>query len=382
MPSVVNKQAKVSLSDYSNSLVALLKALVEMPTVTTDIAANRAALDWAKKIVHKLPLHVTDFEHDGYSALILTTRRTKHPKVLLSAHIDVVPAANDEFIFREENGRYYGRGVFDMKFAAATYLQLLLDLGDKLPQYDLGVVLTTDEEVTMGMSGARPLVKAGWGGDIIIDPDAITPSWGIQKAAKGLLRYRVTCQGEAGHASRTWQHKNAIEGLMDYLNDLRALFPTEPCNDEEHIHPTFNIGTIQGGQIVSQVAGSASAEVDMRIAPGFTYKKLEQRIHEVALQHPGIVLEHLLADDPVQLDLELKCVKQLQSIITETTSTSNKPHVAHGASEAGFYTAKGMPVLLFAGPGGNNHAKDEWLGAEGLEQFSDIIRIFVEREAR
>ncbi len=367
-------------SERSQKVVELLKTLVAMPTLTKDQATNKEALAWIKKTLQYLPLHVTDFEHDGYSALILTTRQTKHPKVLLSAHIDIIPASEKEFIFREENGRYYGRGVFDMKFAIAVYMQLLLDLGDSLIDYDLGMVITTDEEIHQGMMGAQPLAEAGWGGDVIIDPDAVTPSWTIQRIAKGHLWYRLTFTGETGHGSRTWQHKSAVNGLLDYLQDLRQQFPKEPCGDDEHLHNTINVGVIQGGEVVNQIAEHASAELDVRIAPGMTYEAMSYLIEELALKH-NVQTECLLASDPVKLDIELSCVKQLQSIITEVTGTTNSPHVAHGASEAGYYATKGMPVLLFEGPGGNNHAKNEWIDAKGLEQFAEIIKRFVEREA-
>jgi len=382
MQTLTHQHARTLAVDRSESLITLLKALVEMPTITTDRVANRAAIAWIKQLVHALPLLVSDFKYKDYEALILTTRQTKRPKVLLSAHIDVIPADPREFVFREENGRYYGRGTFDMKFAAATYLDLLLKLGDKLPQYDLGVVFTTDEEVTAGAEGAGPLVEAGWGGGVIINPDAVTPSWTIQRAGKGLIRYSVTCEGESGHGSRTWMHKNAIIGIMDYLHDLRAQFPKEPCGDEEHAHDTLNIGLIHGGQIVNQIAENAYAEIDVRITPGLTFEEMTRRIEQLRSKHPGIKLNRLIASDPVVLDLNLPYVKQLQAIITKVTGNTNKPHLAHGGSEASFYAARGMPVLLFEGPGGNNHASGEWLDAAGLEQFSEIIRLFVEQEAR
>ncbi|MDB5178415.1 MAG: hypothetical protein JWN01_358 [Patescibacteria group bacterium] len=364
------------------SLAVLLKTLVQMPTITAEKATTRAALDWVKHQVRDLPLHVTDFEHNGYGALILTTRPTKHPKVLLSAHIDVIPAGPSEFTFREVDGRYYGRGVFDMKFAIAAYIQLLLELGDDLPRYDLGVVITSDEEDTGGREGAGPLVAAGWGGDVIIDPDAITPSWAVQRAGKGILRYRITSRGEAGHGSRTWLYRNAINQLMEYLQDLSARFVSEPCGDPDHVHPTLNVGTIHGGRVPNQVADKAYAEVDIRVMPGHTLAETVEFIQGVAEHHPHIGFEHIASDEAVSLDMNLECVTRIRRIITGVTGTHNRPVLSHGASEAGYYAAKGVPVILFNPPGGNHHAAGEWVDKQGVEQFAQIIRQFVEQEAR
>jgi acetylornithine deacetylase/succinyl-diaminopimelate desuccinylase-like protein len=363
------------------SLKFLLKELVQMPTLTTEKATSRAALDWIKYQVRDLPLHVTDFENNGYAALLLTTRPTKHPKVLLSAHIDVAPAPIKDFALREEGGRYYGRGVFDMKYAIAVYMRLLLELGDELPNYDLGVVLTSDEEDTGGLYGAKPLTEAGWGADVVIDPDAIA-GWAIQSEAKGLIRFRVQSQGESGHGSRPWEYRNAITQLMDYLSDLGARFTPEPCGDSLHRHTTLTVGTIQGGQAINQVPASAQAGLDIRIPPGHTTAQTDQLLHEVAVNHPGITLEHLAGEEPFELDTSSPYAQRLQSLMQEVVGRRAEFIMAHGSSEASHYAAKGIPVLVFEGPGGGHHSDGEWIDIKGIGQFAEIIRRFVEQEAR
>ena len=373
------KQTELLKSD----LKYLLSELVQMPTITAEKATNQAALDWIKYQLRELPLHVYEFQHNGYGTLILTTQPTKHPKVLLSAHIDVIPADDPkEFEFREDDSRYYGRGVFDMKFAVATYMQLLLELGDELKNYDFGVIFTTDEEATGGVDGAGRIVAAGWGADVVIDPDAITPAWAIQKAGKGFWRYRIKSEGQSGHGSRTWIYRNAIAQLMDYLRDLSGRFPSEPCGDPKHVHHTLNIGTIQGGQVANQIAESAHADIDMRVVPGFTQQRVEGMLAEIAQNYPHISYEFLSGSEWVELDMNLECVQRMQAIITQVTGEANEPHLAHGASEANYYAAKGIPVILFECPGGNNHAVGEWIDKKGLDQFAEIITKFVEQEAR
>ena len=120
------------------NLRQLLSDLVAMPTFTIEHGTCQAAIDWVRHQVRGLPLHVAEYHvpvgNGGgrNPVLVLTTRDTKRPKLMLHAHLDVAPAPASELKLTARDGRYYGRGVFDMKYAAATFLHLLLELGDDL----------------------------------------------------------------------------------------------------------------------------------------------------------------------------------------------------------------------------------------------------------
>src|SRR6185369_5715073 len=136
-------------------LKTLLESLVSMPTFSKDVQACRAALHFVRTQIQGLPLYVSEIEYDGHPALIMSTRKTKRPKILFLAHIDIMDAAPDMLTLRSDRGRYYGRGVFDMKGMIATYVTLLLELGPNLPQYDLAVALTSDEEMALDDTAAE-----------------------------------------------------------------------------------------------------------------------------------------------------------------------------------------------------------------------------------
>lgn len=362
-------------------LKTLLTQLVQMPTITGDQATCNAALDWVKLQLAGLPLHVSDITYKGYNASVLTTRRTKRPKVLLMAHLDVAPAPAKAFSLREHSGRYYGRGVFDMKFAVAAYIKVLRGLGAQLKHYDLGLMLNTEEEIAGGENGAAQLAKAGWGGRAIINPDAIA-DWRIQSACKGILRYRITSHGQAGHGSRPWEFRNAVNLLMDYLNDLSARFTAEPCGDDQHAHNTLNVGVFQGGYIANQVPASATADIDIRVMPGHTPADLEAVIHEVASSHPYITTQWLAEGNPVELDTGLAPVQLARTIIRDVTGTDPVFRLSHGSSEAPYFAELGMPVIMFGPPAHGHHGDNEWIDAKGVDQFAEIVRRFIEHEAR
>lgn len=88
--------------------------------------------------------------------LVATLRGTGGaPPILLMAHLDVVPAARedwsvDPFAFTEEDGWWYGRGTSDNKAGAAILVTNLIrwKASGFVPSRDLVVVLTADEETS------------------------------------------------------------------------------------------------------------------------------------------------------------------------------------------------------------------------------------------
>jgi acetylornithine deacetylase/succinyl-diaminopimelate desuccinylase-like protein len=360
-----------------------------MPTVTAETTTCLAAIDWIRYQLRDLPLHFHQTTTDGNTALVVVTRPTKRPAVMLHCHIDVSPARAAYFKLTEKDGKYYGRGVFDMKYAAASYLQLLLELSQDLPKYDLGVTFTTDEEVSGGQFGAGPLAAAGWGGGVMINPDAVgrlEPSssggWPIQRAAKGLARYKITSFGQAGHGSQPWRFRSAITQLLKYLTDLQATFPAEPCGDPEHGHRTLNIGTIDGGVIANQIAREAHAALDFRMMPGDKPKELDFVIQKFTARYPHIKAECLSSDEPHEINPKWPAVRDLKEIIEDVTGAKPELILCHGGSESGYYMAKGTPVIMFSPEGGGHHSDEEWVSAQGVEDFYTVIRRYVEQAAR
>jgi succinyl-diaminopimelate desuccinylase len=367
------------MSNAAN-LKTLLTSLVAMPTVTKDAIACRTALDWCKDQIAHLPLHVTEFTRDGHSSLILTTRATKHPKVFLLAHIDVAEAGSEMFNLREQDGNYYGRGVFDMKFAIAAYLKLLLDLGDKLPGYDLGVMLTSDEEGD-GTAGVNALMKAGWRADVVINPDAI-PGWQIECAVKGILRYRVQSSGDTGHGSRPWLYRNALTQLMDYLQDLRLQFPVEPCGDPDHAHSTLSIYILNAGVMIGQIPQQAVAEFEIRLSPKDELDAVKFMVETTARRHVEISLAITLEKPSSIINPNHPYMLLLERLIAEVTGRRPPFTISHGQSDSAYFRAVDVPALTFGTTAGGHHSREEWIDVRGIAQFYEVIRRFVDETAK
>lgn len=87
-------------------------------------------------------------------------------------NVDVVePNEPEQFQPQIKDGKLFGRGAYDMKFAVACYLNLLLELGSKLSEYNFGIMLVSDEELG-GFHGTGKLVEQGWPSEF-----CFLPSW-------------------------------------------------------------------------------------------------------------------------------------------------------------------------------------------------------------
>lgn len=352
----------------------LLKKLVEFKTITRDQNENAKAFQWIKNQIKNLPVFIKDFQSEGFPSLLITTRKTKTPKVWLVAHMDVVHASEKMFKPRIKGNELYGRGVFDMKFAIASYLNLLLDLNQDLKNYNFGIMLVSDEEIG-GFNGVGKLVEKGYRSEVILLPDG-GENWKFVEAAKGVFSVTVTSKGQSAHGARIWLGKNAINNLMDFLTLLRKEFEIEPCNNKSHFHTTLNIGKISGGKATNQVPDYAQASLDIRFVPSTNFDELEKRINLIKKKFPDIDFEVKTKGISYEIDKNNKYLMQfIQILNAKKIKTSFLK--SHGSSDARFFLERGIPAILIRPVGGNLHSEKEWIDIKSLEVFYEVLKEFI-----
>jgi succinyl-diaminopimelate desuccinylase len=366
----------------TTSLIKQLSRLISLPTVTSDRAANLAAQDYVAEQLHGLPLTIKRYTNKGYPSLVATTQAVKggkHPRLWLAGHLDVVPGAAKDFRPLVKGGRLIGRGAYDMKFAIAGFLQLLQDLGPELEHYSLGLMLTSDEEVS-GRDGVEWLVnQQGYRGEAVLLPECGT-SWTIATGSKGIMTWQLRSRGQASHASRPWNGTNAIDQLVAFVNIIKAHLPAEPCGDEDHAHGTVNLGIIHGGEVPNQVPDYAEAQVDIRLMPETTTAQVSTWFETAAETVPGVGAEIISSSEadvaPITAPGELFC-----SIAKAVTGHSPAPMLTHGSSDARYFAPHNIPVISVPPTGGGQHSDYEWIDLASLKQYYEIMRRFTEQWA-
>jgi glutamate carboxypeptidase len=162
---------------------------------------------------------------------------------------------------REEGGKLFGPGVYDMKAGTAillTALKVLKDAGLS-PRHPVRMLFTSDEEV--GSVTSRQLVEAEARRSclaVVLEPAMAGGQ--LKTFRKGVGDFTVVAHGRAAHAGGDHQKGiNAIEELAYHIPVLQKLTDYEAGT-------TINVGLIKGGSASNVVPERAEMEVDFRIS--------------------------------------------------------------------------------------------------------------------
>jgi acetylornithine deacetylase len=307
--------------------------------------------------------------------------------VLLSGHLDVVPAAaegwgGDPFTLRRETGRLIGRGAVDMK----GFLAMMLAMAPAFQEQAAGLAeplylaFTFDEEI--GSFGAQrmPAFLAARGVTprlaIIGEPTGMKPFNGH----KGMIELVTTIHGVAGHASRPAGGVNAIHAaarLIAFIEDLAAECAASPEADSPFDPPfsTLSVGTVTGGEARNIIAGECRIDWEIRVLPGQDPHRLLGRVTAFIENE---LLPVMKAADPA-CEIVTQMLSDVPPLLAQTPSaaaqlvgrlwTNDAPRVVSFGTDGPYFQQAGMDVIVI-GPGGmaQMHQPDEFIAEAAIDE--------------
>lgn len=308
--------------------------------------------------------------HNGFHSLYVATTQTKVPKVLLQAHVDVVPALEHLHTTVLKDNRFIGRGVFDMLFAAAAFLELSSEIARDLPNLNFGILLTGDEELG-GLNGVEKFVDDGYGADIVILPDAGRRIGTINTGSKGVYGFDLIVDGVAHHGSRPWEGDGAGNKIVATLSEILALTK----NDQQSSF-TIVVTTLSGGDSINKGPANASAHLDIRYRDDQALEELKTQLPTILKKH-GVKIDNMDEAVAFNLDLEHPAVKKFLKIYESHVEDGIEQMRAEGTSDARFFVAKQVPVIMFRPLGGGAHSDEEWIDIAEFNKFYEILKRYV-----
>lgn len=350
-----------------------LAELVAFQTVSSapKLQQMEACAKFCSEFFRQYGLQTKIIRSKGFPSLVATTTNTKKPKVLLAAHMDVVPAENYMFVMKRTEGKLTGRGVFDMKFACASYMKAVERLGEKVKDYDFGIMLTFDEEIG-GHNGVEALLKQGYGGDICLLPDSGT-NWKLESTANGVWFAKISHHGKNAHASMPEQGINASELLMDTLKDIRRV-----REDYSKEHLTLSVTTLAAGEAMNQIPDYAEAKLDIRYKDKPTFEKVKNQLENICQKH-GSILETIEFGHCMNVDTDHPRVSDFVGIAEEVLGKKIGYSHSTGATDARYLCAYDVPAIVIQPNGGGMHSDYEWVDAKGLHDLTEIILRFIDK---
>jgi succinyl-diaminopimelate desuccinylase len=307
-------------------------------------------------------------EQNGIPTLLVLRPDGSVP-VLLMSHIDVVDAPEELFEPRVENGKLFGRGSIDDKYAAALSMVLVKEHLARLKaagktQADLpcGILISGDEEIG-GKNGARAALS-----QLKTDFAIALDGGNLKKIVvkeKGILRLKLAARGRNAHGARPWLGDNAIEKLIGDFFKLKAHFEVSA---PEHWHRTLNFSRIQAGKAANQVPDYAEALFDIRYTENDDMDALLSAIRS------GIQGElEIVEREPLFRGGDSPHLPRLLAI-------AGHPEVGceHGASDARFLSAFGIPGIVWGADGDNSaHSPQEHVNIDSLFALQKILDAFL-----
>jgi glutamate carboxypeptidase len=262
-------------------MLEVTRALIEAESPSGDVEGSRAVVGLLVDAARKIEgvTSIERIESPGYGEHLRVcafgdTRDTSST-ILLMGHTDTVHPRGSvrERPWREERGRVYGPGIFDMKANCALALEVINACAalDLMPRRPVVLLLTCDEE-TGSMTG-RALVeeearKAR--GVLVLEPSAAGGR--VKTARKGTGIFTMEAHGVAAHAGLEPE-----KGASAILELARQIERVHAMNDAAR-GVTVNVGIIQGGTRSNVVPAEASAEIDVRFSTTEDARQLEEAI--------------------------------------------------------------------------------------------------------
>lgn len=312
---------------------------------------------------------VRRFESNGKpSALLHPPGTDGELRVILNAHLDVVPAPDEQFVPRRDGDRLYGRGTHDMKAAALVMTSVFREVAGFLP-YGMGLQLVTDEEVG-GADGTGHQVAEGVRADFVV----IGEQSGLRVVleSKGICHARLAATGRAAHAAYPWLGENALVAVHEGVGRLLARYPVPA--DEQWV-TTVNVARIETpNRAFNQVPAAAEAWLDIRYPPtdpDFAGRGREEiAAHLTAVAGVEATVDAL--GPPHRADPDGPGVRALRAAIRATGHPAGLLR-KHGAADGRYYHALGIDAVVF-GPGGDGqHGPAEYVDLTTLRPYHDAL---------
>ena len=309
---------------------------------------------------------ISDFG-DGHVNLYA---RRGEPRVLFNCHLDTVPVgegwSRPALELTIDEGRAWGRGVCDIKGAAAA----LLTVAESTDQ-PMAILFSSDEEGAGSCCVKNFLEEPAhrdFGQVVVCEPTGCKAIL----AHRGFLSVKGHFRGVMGHSSE-------FRALDDNANHRLARWTAaalDHCAAEAAAgrHTCFNLGLVDGGTKSNVIAGDARLHYSARLGPGQSNEALFDALKDLAgagqwadwhIPFSGPPLPAGGQDDRAARDF----CEQHELDIGDPVGFW---------TEASLFSDAGLSALVL-GPGdiAQAHAVDEWVALNQLERAFEIYRAIV-----
>jgi len=296
-----------------------------------------------------------------------TPKLSKKFKIILNAHLDVVPAKAEQFKPYTKGDKLFGRGAMDMKAASAVMILVFKELAGKV-KYPLGLQLVTDEEIG-GFNGTKYQVDKGIRADLVITGESTNLD--ISNESKGIVWLKLKFKGNNAHAAYLWNGTNSNKIMFETLNKIWEEYPIPT---KEAWRTTANVAKVlTNNETFNKVPDYSEAWIDIRYVPADsgevlpTIKKLIPENCEIE-----IIENEPPHYSPKNSDL-------IKKLIVSAKKRKITPNIIskNGGNDARHFSRVGCNGIEFGPIGEGLHSDSEWVSIKSLEEYYQILKDFL-----
>lgn len=376
------------------ALVPLLQSLVRIPSPNPP-GDTRAIADFIatqmRAVGCAVALHAPPQKPEAVS--VVATMGSGEPVIMLHAHIDTVPIAQDEaahwsldpYAGTIRDGKLYGKGSVDDKAPLAAMMHAIGAAAGQ-PLHGTLVLVAAAEEETGGQLGTRWLADAGLlpMSDFVIVGEQTHNR--VATAHKGVMRATVRTTGKSVHATNPDRGINAITAMA------RAVLALDEYHHalQSRLHPmvgtpSCNVGVIHGGSTANAVPDSCAVYLDRRMIPGENpadvQREMEAVIAGVDVAPAQIAIGDFLVSNWFSSTIDTPLAQAFLASVGDMLRGDAGPIGYLPGSDAKHLTGITRGEMVIFGPGSYEvaHAFDEYVAVDELEQTAAILGNFIKR---
>ena len=302
------------------------------------------------------------FEKEGFPSILVYPykNRPRKFKIILNGHLDVVSGEKGQFVQRRKGNFIYGRGVYDMKTAAACMVILFNKLARRLA-YPIALQLVTDEEIG-GFRGTKYQIEKGVRADFVLGGEPTNLN--ISYASKGVIQIKLIAKGRSTHSAYLWKGENAVLKLHSFIDEVLRIFPIP---SGRRWVTTVNLAKIEVfNHELNKVPEKAEGYLDIRYVKKEKGKFLKT-LKRLANKY-GIKYEFIHDEPAVSVKKHNPFLRKLSEKVKKVTGLVRFIK-SFGSSDIRHFARVGIPGVSFGLKGEGHHSLKERIELESIEKY-------------
>jgi glutamate carboxypeptidase len=347
------------LPDYMTEL----RALVAFETPTGDVARIERAAAWlAERLTPFGKISRRDL--NGYGPLLHILRPGTEHKVMLVGHIDTVwDVGSWSELWREDNGRIYGPGVYDMKGGLLFIVELLRWLDATGAEHPTLEILINPDEETGSVGSGRFIRETARESDLVLVLEPSTSAGIIKLARKGSGEYRLAIHGRSAHQGV--EPELGVNAVVEAAHQIMRLLELQDLEAGTTVGPNV----LRSGTASNVVPDHAELRVDVRAWTADEQRRLDDGIAALTPVLEGSTFELTGGWNrpPMEMCAESMAVFERAKSIGAGLDLDLQWARWGGSSDANLTAAVGTPTVDGLGPvGEGSHQHTESIEVDAL----------------